>query len=83
MFAFDPDWSRLDESQIALVENWVSDSGGGMIVVPGFVYAGSHVKSWLQEAHTTRLQELYPVEAESTLQPQQLEQLKSLGLDAA
>ena len=36
--AFDPDWLQLDEIQIELVERWVSEKAGGLIVVAGPVF---------------------------------------------
>ena len=36
--AFDPDWEALDDSQIELVERWVSEEAGGLFVVAGPVF---------------------------------------------
>jgi len=36
--AFDPDWQQLDDGQIQLLEKWVSESAGGLIVVAGPVF---------------------------------------------
>ena len=36
--AFDPDWEALDDSQIELIERWVSEEAGGLFVVAGPVF---------------------------------------------
>ena len=36
--AFDPDWLKLDELQVELLERWVAEQAGGLIVVAGPVY---------------------------------------------
>ena len=36
--AFDPDWQQLDQSQLQLLERWVAEQAGGLILVPGPVY---------------------------------------------
>src|SRR5690606_16656060 len=33
--AFDPDWRALDEQQMALLDRWLAEQAGGMIVVAG------------------------------------------------
>ncbi len=58
--AFDPDWSRLDDLQIASLERWVSEQSGGLIVVAGPI----HTPEWSGKRDTGRLKtirELYPV----------------------
>ena len=37
--AFDPDWKLLKPGQIELLEKWVGEQGGGLIVVAGPVDA--------------------------------------------
>ncbi len=56
--AFDPDWTALSAAQIELVEQWVGDQAGGMIVVPGPIYADG----WAQEDALVKIRALYPVE---------------------
>jgi hypothetical protein len=55
--AFDPDWTKLDAAQVALVESWVSEEAGGMIVVPGPI----HSAKWIRSTEHTKLLDLYPV----------------------
>jgi len=62
MVALDPDWSVLSENQAALLADWVADQAGGLIVVPGRVYAGSAVQNWLADPNLAKLRALYPVE---------------------
>lgn len=38
IIAFDPDWEALDDSQIELMERWVSEEAGGLVVVAGPVF---------------------------------------------
>ena len=60
--AFDPDWQALSASQVELLENWVAEQGGGLIVVAGPVNAGKAVGGWTQEAAMKPIRNLYPVE---------------------
>lgn len=38
LVAFDPDWEKLDEAQAELLERWVAEEGGGLVVVAGPVF---------------------------------------------
>ncbi len=38
ILAFDPDWTELSKEQTDLVERWVSQQGGGLIVVAGPIH---------------------------------------------
>jgi len=59
--AFDPNWLELDEQQVDLLERWVAEKAGGLIVVAGPV----HTPTWASRVRTeTRLEtikDLYPV----------------------
>lgn len=55
--AFDPDWTQLDATQVDLLEKWVSDEAGGMIVVPGPIYTSR----WVRSTEHAKLRDLYPV----------------------
>jgi hypothetical protein len=60
--AFDPDWLALNEVQIRLLERWVSEQAGGLIVVAGPVYT----PHWTRlrrgfDARADILKALYPV----------------------
>jgi hypothetical protein len=61
--AFDPDWTKLDAAQVALLESWVSEEAGGMIVVPGPI----HSAKWMRSAEHAKLLDLYPVTFEQRL----------------
>ena len=56
--AFDPDWQQFSSDQLALLERWVSDQAGGLIVVAGPV----HTHSWVQNESLKTIRDLYPVE---------------------
>ncbi|MGD9646715.1 MAG: hypothetical protein AB7U73_13460 [Pirellulales bacterium] len=56
--AFDPDWQQFDRQQIELLERWVGEQAGGLIVVPGPVFG----QSWTDEQSLAKLRDLYPVE---------------------
>ena len=60
--AFDPDWQALSAEQVALLENWVADQGGGLIVVAGPIYTGATINGWTQNRAMTPIRNLYPVE---------------------
>ncbi|HJT30775.1 MAG TPA: vWA domain-containing protein [Pirellulales bacterium] len=58
LVAFDPDWRQLSATQQELVERWVSDQAGGLIVIAGPVYTDH----WAQDAALGKIRGLYPVE---------------------
>lgn len=60
--AFDPDWQALSAAQINLLDSWVGEQGGGLIVVAGPVNAGETVSGWVQNPAMTKILALYPVE---------------------
>jgi hypothetical protein len=59
--AMDPDWKALGEDQINLLEDWVAEQGGGLIVVAGPVYMGQPIEGWLQDNRMGKIRSLYPV----------------------
>ena len=61
--AFDPDWTQLDAQQVDLLEQWVAEEAGGMIVVAGPV----HTASWVQSPEHGKVRALYPVEFQRRL----------------
>jgi hypothetical protein len=65
--AFDPNWQALKASQIELLEKWVGEQGGGLIVIAGSVYAGKGVGGWTQDVAMAPIRNLYPVEFPSRL----------------
>jgi len=65
--AFDPNWLALSPAQVELLEKWVGDQGGGLIVIAGAVYAGKGVGGWTENAAMAPIRNLYPVEFPSRL----------------
>ncbi len=61
--AFDPNWEFLDARQVDLLESWVADEAGGLIVVAGPIYT----LSWSQSPEHTKIRSLYPVEFQRRL----------------
>jgi len=61
--AFDPDWAQLDAQQADLLESWVAEESGGMIVVAGPV----HTLRWVQNPELAKIRALYPVEFQRRL----------------
>ena len=56
--AFDPDWTELDPVSVDLLERWVAEKAGGLIVVAGPV----EMDRWVQDPKLDRVRALYPVE---------------------
>lgn len=56
--AFDPNWRDLSAQQHDLLERWVADQAGGLIVIAGPVYTDS----WAQDPGMAKIRALYPVE---------------------
>ncbi len=61
--AFDPDWGMLDAQQAKLLESWVAEESGGLIVVAGPI----HTSGWVQNAELAKIRALYPVEFQRRL----------------
>ncbi|MBN1589902.1 MAG: hypothetical protein JW888_10340 [Pirellulales bacterium] len=59
--ALDPDWQALGEEQIALLEDWVAEQGGGLIVAAGAVNMGNSISGWIQDDRMAKIRALYPV----------------------
>ncbi len=55
--AFDPDWTALDASQVALLESWVAEEAGGLVIVAGPI----HTSQVARIAEQAKLRDLYPV----------------------
>ena len=55
--AFDPDWTKLDAAQVALVEKWVSDEAGGLIAIAGPI----ETPKWIRSTEHAKFRDLYPV----------------------
>jgi hypothetical protein len=56
--AFDPDWRELSAAEQELVNRWVNDQAGGLIVIAGRV----KTDQWVMDSTVgNKLRELYPV----------------------
>jgi hypothetical protein len=60
--AFDPDWRALSLEQVDLLETWVAEKGGGLIVVAGPVFTGRTIGGWVEDKNMAGIRALYPVE---------------------
>ena len=60
--AFDPDWQALASAQIDLLETWVAEQAGGLLVIAGPVHAGEAVGGWVQDSTMGKIRALCPVE---------------------
>ncbi|MFN0052350.1 MAG: VWA domain-containing protein, partial [Planctomycetales bacterium] len=61
LFAFDPDWSKLDDGQIELLERWVADKAGGLVLVAGPVHTPKLVSARAGDGRLETIRGLYPV----------------------
>jgi len=59
--AFDPDWLALDEQQVELLERWVAEKAGGLIVVAGPVHTPRWASRLQTDARIETIKGLYPV----------------------
>ncbi|MEN6448994.1 MAG: hypothetical protein ABFC96_00755 [Thermoguttaceae bacterium] len=60
--AFDPNWSELGPARAQLLEKWVAEQGGGLIVVAGPVNSCKSVGGWLSDPAMAPIRNLYPVD---------------------
>ena len=59
--AFDPDWEQLDELQVKLLERWVAEKAGGLIIVTGPVFTPQWSSRRRGDPRIDTLKALYPV----------------------
>ncbi len=59
--AFDPDWRKLTTEQIELLDQWVAEKAGGLIVVAGPVFTPQWTRSRQDAAKLSVIKGLYPV----------------------
>jgi len=59
--AFDPDWDQLDAEQIKLLERWVGEKAGGLVIVTGPVYTPQWSSRRRGDPRIDTLKALYPV----------------------
>ncbi|OHB70718.1 MAG: hypothetical protein A2V70_17090 [Planctomycetes bacterium RBG_13_63_9] len=62
LLAFDPDWRALTPAQVDLLEQWVAEQGGGLIVIAGPVFTGTMIGGWVEDPAMAKIRALYPVE---------------------
>lgn len=56
--AFDPDWREMSAADVDLLERWVAEKAGGLIVLAGPV----EMDRWVQDPDLAKIRALYPVE---------------------
>lgn len=59
--AFDADWEALDENQVELLDRWVAEKAGGLIVVAGPVYTPQWSSRRRGDPRIDTLKSLYPI----------------------
>ena len=57
----DPDWRTLTDGQLQLLESWVAEQGGGLVVAAGAVHMGNPIDSWIGDERMDAVRALYPV----------------------
>ena len=60
--AFDPDWRKIGPQAAEVLETWVAEQGGGLILVAGPVHMGESVGGWTEDPSLAKIRALYPVE---------------------
>ena len=61
LVAFDPDWQTLDPIQVDLLQQWVGEQGGGLIVIAGPIFTGTMIGGWVEDPAMAKIRDLYPV----------------------
>ncbi|MBX7166467.1 MAG: hypothetical protein K1X74_08955 [Pirellulales bacterium] len=61
--AFDVRWTELSAAQIELLETWVADQAGGLVLIAGPV----HMSHWVQDQQLAPLRALFPVELDQRI----------------
>lgn len=61
ILAFDPDWRALSQEQTELLERWVAEQAGGLIVVAGPVNTPEWTRRPRGDETIDKLRRLYPV----------------------
>lgn len=59
--AFDPDWSKLSLEQIELLERWVGEKAGGLIVVAGPIFTPQWASVRRGDEKVDIIKDLHPV----------------------
>lgn len=61
VIAFDPDWEALDDEQVELLEKFVAEKGGGLVVVAGPVFTPQWSTRRKGDPRIDTIRNLYPV----------------------
>ncbi|MCA9198728.1 MAG: hypothetical protein KDA87_14365 [Planctomycetales bacterium] len=61
VIALDPDWREFSESQIELLDRWVAEKAGGLILVAGPVYIPEWTRTQQGDSKLAPIRSLYPV----------------------
>jgi hypothetical protein len=59
--AFDPDWEQLSAEQVMLLERWVAEKAGGLVIVTGPVFTPQWSSRRRGDPRIDTLKALYPV----------------------
>jgi hypothetical protein len=59
--AFDPDWEALDELQVKMLDRWVAEKAGGLIVIAGPVFTPQWSSRRRGDERIDTIKSLYPV----------------------
>ena len=59
--AIDPDWTKLDELQVQLLERWVAEKAGGLVLIAGGVETQKLMGSRAGDTRLETIRGLYPV----------------------
>ena len=60
ILAFDPDWTLLDANQLQLIDTWLSQQAGGLVLISGPVY----MPEWMKQRTDPRVElvrDFFPV----------------------
>ncbi|MCA9220769.1 MAG: VWA domain-containing protein [Planctomycetales bacterium] len=58
---FDPDWTKFDEQEIELLDRWVAEKAGGLILIAGPVYTPQWAHRRRGDKRIDTVRALYPV----------------------
>lgn len=59
--AFDPDWEQLDDEHVKLLERWVAEKAGGLVVIAGPVFTPQWSSRRRGDPRIDAIKALYPV----------------------
>ena len=59
--AFDPDWTKLDAHQIELIDRWIADKAGGLVVLAGPVFTPMWSGLQITDSRIDMIKDFYPV----------------------